>query len=230
MIPAKLISGSNAEARQKRAEAIITKQLKLKKIKPHPDLFIFQEENSIKINQIRELKKSLALKPYSAPFKAALILEADKLTLPAQNALLKVLEEPPAQSILILTTNQIGSLLPTLVSRCQIIKLKSPQKSKNHQLKQTSSTAFLELTKNILKGSVGKKLQLITPFSQSREKALEFNQEQILFWQEKLHQKPSLAKAENLRLSLKTNQLLQANINPQLALDQLVFGLKNACD
>lgn len=230
MIPAKLISGGSLETRQKKAEAIITKQLKIKKIKPHPDLFIFQEENSIKINQIRQLKKNLALKPYSAPFKAALILEADKLTLPAQNALLKVLEEPPAKSILVLTTGQTGLLLPTIISRCQIIKLKSPKNFNNQTLNQTNSASFHQLTKTILKSSVGKKFQLISSFGQSREKALEFSQKQILFWQKKLHQNPSLARAENLRLSLKTSRLLQANVNPQLVLDQLVFGLKNACD
>ncbi|MCJ7829651.1 hypothetical protein MUP50_00990, partial [Patescibacteria group bacterium] len=66
----------------------------------HPDFLFFEETQSLKIAQVRKLQHQLALKSYSAPLKVAFINEADKLTLPAQHALLKTLEEPPSNSII----------------------------------------------------------------------------------------------------------------------------------
>ncbi|MBI5465393.1 hypothetical protein HY946_02170, partial [Candidatus Gottesmanbacteria bacterium] len=83
-------------------------------------------ETSIGIDQIRNLEHQLSLKPYNSLSKAAVIHPGEILTIEAQNALLKTLEEAGENSILILTAPQTDALLPTVVSRCQIIRL--PQK------------------------------------------------------------------------------------------------------
>jgi len=84
------------------------------------DLHVMSFEDSIKIDQIRELQRQLSLKPYSGKYKIAVIPEAHLMTVHSQNALLKTLEEPSGQAILILTSPSEYLLLPTIVSRCQI--------------------------------------------------------------------------------------------------------------
>ena len=94
--------------------------------KSHPDFTVFpsvmSEEKEIKIGQIRDLIRTFGFKNYSAPYKIAIIDNADQMTNEAANALLKTLEEPSDNSILILIASHSESLLPTIVSRCQQIK------------------------------------------------------------------------------------------------------------
>lgn len=89
----------------------------------HPDLFILEKQGlEIKISQIRELIDNFSLKNYSAPYKIAIINNADRMNIESENALLKVLEEPSGNSILILTTSHPEALLPTITSRCRQVK------------------------------------------------------------------------------------------------------------
>lgn len=89
------------------------------------------KSQSLGIEAVRELEHFLSLKvPRAAQFnRAVLISSADKLTIEAQNALLKTLEEPAANSVLILTADNEHSLLPTVRSRLQIINLKLAEKA-----------------------------------------------------------------------------------------------------
>jgi len=73
---------------------------------------------AIKIEQIRDLLQTVYLKPTQAPFKVATIVAADRLTTQAANAFLKTLEEPPADSILILLSTEPQRMLETILSRC----------------------------------------------------------------------------------------------------------------
>ncbi len=87
----------------------------------HPDLAIVepQENKEIKIAQIRELHANFALKPYSAPFKTAIIDKAHCLNQEAQSAFLKLLEEPRGNSLFILISEYPEMLLPTILSRVE---------------------------------------------------------------------------------------------------------------
>lgn len=88
----------------------------------HPDFILIEpEEKEIKIDQIRELKEKLSLKPFLAKLKAAIINKAEAMTLEAQNCFLKTLEEP-SNSIIILISENPNLLLPTIISRCEKIK------------------------------------------------------------------------------------------------------------
>ena len=91
------------------------------------DLTITQsldDARSIKVEQIRELQGSLSLAPYEARYRIALLLNFQEATPNAQNALLKTLEEAPPKVILILTADSVENLLPTIVSRCEILRLR----------------------------------------------------------------------------------------------------------
>ncbi len=89
----------------------------------HPDVIIIKPAGrAIKIEQIRSLRQTLSLKPYEASRRVAIIVAAPLMTLPASNALLKMLEEPPEQTTLILIANKPSDLIATIVSRCQDIR------------------------------------------------------------------------------------------------------------
>jgi DNA polymerase-3 subunit delta' len=93
----------------------------------HPDLTTTQAElrgTILKVEQIRDLQRSLSLKPYQARYRIALLLHFEEANLSAANALLKTLEEPASQVILILTAESVESLLPTIVSRCEVLRLR----------------------------------------------------------------------------------------------------------
>ena len=86
----------------------------------HPDIIRVQPIGPfIKIDQIRALLQTLAMKPYEATTRVAILSEAQAMNAAASNALLKILEEPPSRSMLVLTATRKSDLLPTVVSRCQ---------------------------------------------------------------------------------------------------------------
>lgn len=88
----------------------------------NPDLFLIKPDGQeIKIGQIRDLIQKINLKSYSLKYKVVIIDRAEKLNKEAANALLKVLEEPPKNSIFILISAYLHSLPPTVISRTQII-------------------------------------------------------------------------------------------------------------
>jgi len=89
----------------------------------HPDLILIEPEaREIQIGQIRDLIWKLSLKPYSAPLKVAIIDQAHLMNGAAQTCLLKTLEEPRGRALLILITDKVQYLFPTIVSRTQTIK------------------------------------------------------------------------------------------------------------
>jgi DNA polymerase III subunit delta' len=93
----------------------------------HPDLFVVQadqEGGTLKVDQVRELQRSLSLHPYEAHYRVALLLRFEEAHPSAMNALLKTLEEPAVQVILLLTAQSAESLLPTIVSRCEVLRLR----------------------------------------------------------------------------------------------------------
>ena len=92
-----------------------------------PDLHVIQiaeDAQNIKVEQVRELQRVLALAPYQARYRVALLLGFEKATAGAQNALLKTLEEAPEKAILLLTADSPDNLLPTITSRCEVLRLR----------------------------------------------------------------------------------------------------------
>ncbi|MDP3973840.1 MAG: hypothetical protein Q8P92_03325 [Candidatus Daviesbacteria bacterium] len=90
---------------------------------PHSDLLYLDSTQKMGIEQAREIKKHLSFKPLQSKGKAVVLEEASNLTEEAQNALLKTLEELPEDAIFIMATDSESKLLPTVLSRCQIIRL-----------------------------------------------------------------------------------------------------------
>jgi DNA polymerase-3 subunit delta' len=93
----------------------------------YADLAVIQAEKeggTLKVEQIRALRQSLVLKPYQGKYRVALFLRFQEANQNAANALLKTLEEAPAHAVLILTADTPEQLLPTITSRCEILRLR----------------------------------------------------------------------------------------------------------
>ncbi len=91
----------------------------------HPDVRILDAPGQpIKIDQVRELQRELSLLPYEGRWRVAILSEFERATAEAANALLKTLEEPPSYVVLLLTATRVDQLLPTIISRCQLLWLR----------------------------------------------------------------------------------------------------------
>lgn len=97
----------------------------------HPDIHILgnNDEDSIKIDEIRYVLGRVVLRAFEAKVKVFVIVEAQRMTQEAANALLKTLEEPTPNTLIILTTSVIEACLDTIKSRCQIVKFFSLDES-----------------------------------------------------------------------------------------------------
>jgi len=93
----------------------------------HPDIFVITKEESkaqLSIKKIRQLQRRLSLKAFEAEYKVAIIADAEDMTEEAANSLLKMLEEPGADTVFILIASSEKRLADTIVSRCQIIRFR----------------------------------------------------------------------------------------------------------
>ena len=93
----------------------------------HVDMNVIQadaEGGTLKVDQIRESRRTLTLKPYQSKYRVALFLRFQEANDNAANALLKTLEEAPSYAVLILTADNPEQLLPTIVSRCEVLRLR----------------------------------------------------------------------------------------------------------
>lgn len=101
----------------------------------HPDFIqLIPKGKSIKIDDIRNLRRDIVIKPYQGSRKVYMIDDAHIMTMHAQNALLKTLEEPPSYATIILGADNINVLLPTIISRCQVIPIKRLPSNAIHKI------------------------------------------------------------------------------------------------
>jgi len=143
----------------------------------HPDMHIIRpEDGAIKINQIREIKRTLSLKPLTGKNRLCIISHAETMRIEASNALLKMLEEPPNEAYIFLTSPNPSLLIPTIVSRAIILRCKPKD--------------FSQLC-NLLKGEIPNLVPGLYNLSINLsegdiERAKEFLSEDFLIWRKRL--------------------------------------------
>ena len=101
----------------------------------HPDVHLIIPEpnkDSVSINQIRDMQEEAHLRPFIARFKVYIIEEAERMSEEAANSLLKILEEPPRDTVFVLTTSSPQDILPTIISRCQMVRFTQEFKTKKN--------------------------------------------------------------------------------------------------
>lgn len=182
------------------------------KINPNnPDIFIINQSTGWAIELIRQIRHFLSQKPFNHPNKIIIIYQADNLNVESQNALLKTLEEPGNNHYLILTTSKPSKLLPTITSRCQIIKLKNNLDSNNN--------SPISITHQI-------KTDLLTSETISKDKTqvLPYLENQLKLQQKLLIKNPTKSNSLLIQKIIKAIQMINTNVDPRSALDFLFLS------
>lgn len=194
MFPAILITGSDHAQRLQAATKYCQDDLT-----PNPDLLLLEPHPSVTIKDVHRLTHFLSRRPYQKSVKIVLLSAADTLTLPAQHALLKILEEPPQHSIIILLASSRHQLLDTIVSRCYSIHLAS-----------TVDEHLQNLWPKIPALSLAERINLAGILAKDKDTALAFCLNQVKFF-------PSRCLAD-------TFTYIQANANLKLVMENLLFS------
>jgi len=145
-----------------------------------PDIIYVTHEKpgSIGVDDIRkQVNGDIAIKPYNSPYKVYIVNEAEKMTVQAQNALLKTLEEPPAYAVILLLTTNVNSLLQTILSRCVILHMKpvSDELIKKFLMEQMQVPDYkADICAAFARGNVGKAKHLASSedFEKVKEEAV----------------------------------------------------------
>jgi len=202
----------------------------------YPDLAIISikdNKKEISIEQIRELKRHLSLSAYSGLYKIAIIKEADKMTSEAANALLKTLEEPQGNTVLILITSTPSLLPKTIVSRCEEIKFKTvsldkmPKSFIEKEYTEILQKPLTDIFKYI--EQISKKKKQIIPLLDSW--LFSFRDSLMKKGESKYSQSNNAESTENFIKILKEiqktkNLISNTNVNKRLALEVLAIELK----
>ncbi len=168
-----MFEGIDGIGKKKFADELSKLLLDYENLENSPDYVLIKPDgNSIKIAQIRNLQSDIVVRPHKE-YKIYVINNAEKMTVEAQNALLKTLEEPPNYAIIILVTNNKESLLETIKSRCDIIKF-SPipmEDLKSYLINTGIEEERAQLLATFSRGSIENALNLSqsTEFSVMRE-------------------------------------------------------------
>jgi len=209
-----LVTGANLSERKK----YIKKQLKKLDV-AFIDQTLLPAQDSVKIEQVRQALAQLQKKPIKSHKRAGVIYQAEKATPPAQNALLKLLEEPPSSVYLFLASPSSARLLPTIVSRCKIIRLPSTAKL-NKNTAQTIKKIFTEKNR-----SIGESFKMAENIALDRSKTDEFLQQALLYFRTQYTKENKLSqKKKYARLAEKTSlsrRFLTSNVNPRQVLEEL---------
>lgn len=216
-----LATGANLSLRKK----YIEKELNKLNISP-VDRFYLPAEPSIKIKQIRNLIINLSTAPINSKYKATVLLEAEKATFQAQNALLKLLEEPPKNALLYLSAPTSKHLLPTIASRCAIIRLAYSKKADS--LPEVFN-AELDWLAQKIKIETGTAFQLAEKYGANRQTADNFIQSALIYVRREYlkggafygTKYPALTIVRKLQLSRK---LIASNVSPRQVLENLFLN------
>jgi DNA polymerase-3 subunit delta' len=221
----------------------------------HPDVMITEPlGTSFKIEQGRELQKRVSFKHYEGKYKVMVLTGADLMTVAAANSMLKILEEPPDQTIFILTAENGDNILPTVLSRCQVIKFGLEERDEpdpHGAEKGERMQQVMDLVQNIACLDYCQLLKISESWEKNRDDVKEFLESMLAWFRDvsvaKLTGKPAMIINKHLwdmllKSSLtpdaalkaaqeveRSQKLLGQNANLRLVLDVMLFRLQRIC-
>lgn len=203
-----IVTGGTADERNES----VTSLLKERSVSPYDTITITPEGPSIGVDDVRGVASRLSIHTIASPCHAVVVSDAHTMTTEAQNAFLKTLEEPPGGALIILQTSEPEVLLPTILSRCQLVNLGSAPSHTDEQCSECmrTITSLLEL-------SVGKRLQMIDTLAKTKGDALALVNLAIAALEKELKKTGHHAKLLRALLTARTQIL--GNITPKLAID-----------
>lgn len=180
---------------------------------PPIDQLIVESEEVLGIEVIRDIQRTIFLTPVKGQKKGILIKNAESLTIAAQNAFLKLLEEPPAHAIIVLSAANIDALIPTIQSRCFLIEVR-PQNLKNEQ------------TPRLNFSSPAQKMEIAEEFGKTRQEALNFLESQIISYRKELIKNPTSDVGVIIKKLQKAYNIVNTtNVSPRFTLENLFLEL-----
>lgn len=189
------------------------------------DNSVKQNMQSIGIEEIKLMQKKVFLKPIKSKTKAVVLDDAELLTTEAQNALLKILEEPPDNTLIVLATNSKDNLLPTIISRCFLIDLGHDQLI----ISEKEREELQEFLNEFPKWGIGERLKKAEVLAKDKEQALVWIEQLIIVAREKMLKEAhdaldtfdtldTLRKFQSLHTLLKTT-----NVNLRFAIEHTLL-------
>lgn len=135
--------------------------------KNQPDIkYVTYEKSGIGVDEIRDqINEDIDIKPYSSKYKIYIVPESEKMTVAAQNALLKTIEEPPAYAIIVLLTTNADVFLPTILSRCVMLNIRPVREEsiKNNLMAEYAISDYeARIAATFSGGNLGKAIKLAT--------------------------------------------------------------------
>jgi DNA polymerase III delta prime subunit len=213
-----LIHGSNLEA----IEIYIKKVMTTHAISP----FDYDEiipNPTIGIDSIRLLKQKCILKPSQSKYRLIVIKEMEKATIQAQQAMLKILEEPPANTFIILTCTDTTVILSTILSRCEIISLS--QENNDSQLAQNGE---IQTIYKVCRMSKGQRIIFAADYAKDKQESILFLNNVKRACENLLYQDNSLLTKKQIGSLLQKTQaairFIDSNSNTRATLDIFFLG------
>ena len=179
-------------------------------------------EKAVGIGDVRSIQKKIMLKPFRGKTKAVVIEAYEGITTEAQNALLKVLEEPPINTIIVVSIPKKELLLPTITSRCKIIELKEESQT----LSKDEATQFLSVLTSLSEKGIGYRLKLAQDIGKDKDEIIVWLEKMAVHLRGKLIENPENTQYLNFLKSLqKTYKIIKStNVNQRIALENLFLS------
>lgn len=197
----------------------LAKSLEVDLGKTSPDIFVISPiRTAVTIDQVRDLKRHIFQKPVKDKFKFVLIEQAEKLTIEAQNALLKILEEPPTHAIIVLEAHDKTALLPTIRSRVITIQtiFQLDERETDSILLQTNLNKLLTEIAQVENAPSWLDEQMITLYAKLKEGTA--NNRSI----------PPKTICDTIEKCAQVKQMITANLNPKFVLAHLALAISTS--
>lgn len=180
----------------------------------HQDVLFFDNESKLGVEQVKKIREYISIRPYSSNKKGVVVQNSGKLTIDAQNALLKTLEELPGYAFFILGAERLGDLIETVQSRCQIINLEAGGKRQEARF-------FQDIEK-----LAGLSIQERFEYVEKLEDKEQFLKELVFYFQVKI--KENFEYYDYVKIILKAIEWKNQNVNIRAILEYLMMEMPGA--
>lgn len=199
---------------QTRTEAILDFLAQKKLSKTHPEMLWISEEERLGIKEVKKITEHFKLKSSSKYGPAIVFVKAEELTMEAQNSLLKTLEEPPENAVIILGVSSEEDLLPTILSRCHVLNL-------NPTLKRELLKKDIEEIEKLTSLSIEERFLFIEKLKDKDEFFLNL----IFFYRSKFYKNPNKDNLAFLKEISLMEKYWKSNVNQRAILEYLLLLL-----
>jgi len=203
-----------------------------------PDLMVVESEGAeISIKKIREVQKFLAYKSYHGGYKFVVVAQAEKMNQEAQSCFLKTLEEPKGKTLLVLITSKPDMLLPTIISRCQVLKFQKPKNLPENKEKVKKEKEILESLLPVMNSGFAEKFKYVKSIDFEEQDFSEILQVMQKYFRGLLLAQAGVAGTPNKKYSILkiksiinliediNNKITFTNASPKLAMEILLMEI-----